>query len=334
MNLPILPVTGVGSFPKPEYVAEAKGLLDLNSRRAVEEFIHKQEAIGVDVLVDGEFYRGDMATDYARALELPIAGWTRSYDNRYWKKGIVDKALERRTPIQLEQFKYAQSLTRKPVKAMLSGPTTLANWNFDGYYGERRKLVHAWAQVIRREAQDLENAGAKYIQIDEPAVAERYWEEDLFRKGLEIVTRGLKKTTYTITHVCYGNYALVYRRFRHLPINQIDIELSNELDLGPKRSEILKLMKRQPLTKHKDVGVGVIDVRPGVPVETLDTVVSRIRTALSIFAPKKELLQRVWIKPDCGFRTTKDPRVAYEKMEVMMRAVEIIRRELGETSNA
>ena len=330
-SLPLLATTGVGSFPKPNYVTESRGHLDSNNRKALGEFILQQEAIGVDVLVDGEFYRGDMATDYARALGLPIADWTRSYDNRFWKKGIVDRALERKAPMQLEQFKCAQSLTCRPVKAMLSGPTTLANWNFDGYYGERKKLIHAWAHIIREEARDLEKAGAKFIQIDEPAIAERYWEENLFREGLEIITRGLKQATYTITHICYGNFSLVYRRLRNLPVDQIDIELSNELDLGVKRSEFLGMMKKQPLTRYKDVGVGVIDVRPGVPVETMDTVVRRIHTALAVFAPNKKLLQRVWIKPDCGFRTTKDPQTAYKKMEVMMQAVRVVRRELGET---
>ena len=123
LTLPLLATTGVGSFPKPDYVTESRGHLDSNNRKAVGEFIQQQEAIDMDVLVDGEFYRGDMATDYARALGLPIADWTRSYDNRFWKKGIVDRALERKEPIQLEQFKCAQGLTSRPVKAMLSGPT-------------------------------------------------------------------------------------------------------------------------------------------------------------------------------------------------------------------
>lgn len=185
MTLPLLPTTGVGSFPKPNYVTGAKGQLDDNSRKATDEFIKRQEALGIDVLVDGEFYRGDMATDYYRALGLPIADWTRSYDNRFWKKGIVDKSLKRMQSIQLEQYNYAQGLTKRPAKAILTGPTTLANWGFNSHYKSRKELVHAWAEVVKEEAQELVKAGAKYLQVDEPAVAERYWETELFKKACE-----------------------------------------------------------------------------------------------------------------------------------------------------
>ncbi len=326
MSLPLLPTTGVGSFPKPDYVTGVRGHLDENSRRATREFIQRQEALGVDVLVDGEFYRGDMATDYYRALGLPIADWTRSYDNRFWKKGIVDRPLRRTESIQLEQFKYAQGVTQKPVKAMLTGPTTLANWGFNSHYKTREELVHSWAQVVREEAVDLVKAGAKYVQVDEPAVAETYWETELFREGLRRVTE--KLGAYTITHVCYGEFPLVYPNMARLPVDQIDIEIASELDLGLERSSLLQMMKKDPLTNYKDVAVGVIDVRPGVGVEDVDTVVKRIRTALEVMAPTDEALRRIWIDPDCGFRTTKNPDIAYKKMEVMMEAVKQVRASL------
>src|SRR3989338_467300 len=204
----LLPTTGVGSFPKPSYLKGAHGVLDEESRRATTDFIRRQEDIGIDVLVDGELYRGDMATDYPRALSLPISDWTRSYGNRFWRKGIVNRDLEWQGPIQTEQFKFAQGLTAKPVKGMLTGPTTLANWNFDSFYNDRERLIFAWAELIRKEVEELEKAGAKYIQIDEPAIAERFWETDLFREGLNRVTQGSK--AYTITHICYGNFDLVY----------------------------------------------------------------------------------------------------------------------------
>jgi len=326
MSLPFLPTTGVGSFPKPDYVVGSIGYLDNNSKRATQEFIRLQEALGIDVLVDGEFYRGDMVTDYVRALGFPLAGWTRSYDNRFWRKGIVDKPLERQGTIQVEQFRYAQGLTKKPVKGMLTGPTTLANWNFDNYYREREALVFAWAEIIRQEAFDLEDSGAKYIQVDEPAIAERHWETDLFKEGLRIVTEGLR--AYTITHVCYGDFPLVYSSLVDLPVDQIDIELSSELDLGLERSHLLRMMKENPLTQYKDVAVGVIDVRPGVAVEDVDTIVRRIYTALEVLAPTDGALRRIWIGPDCGFRTTKDHHVAYLKNKVMVEGTKRVRESL------
>jgi len=326
MRSTLLRTTGVGSFPKPSDITGARGQLDDSSRRATEEFVKRQSELGIDVLVDGEFYRGDMATDYYRSLRLPIADWTRSYDNRFWKKGIVDHPLNRITPIQVDQFKYAQSLTERPVKAMLTGPTTLANWGFNQYYKSREDLVMAWAQVARQEALDLVQSGAKYLQIDEPAVAERFWETELFTTGLRTVTEALN--VYTITHICYGDFPLIYQNMRTLPVDQIDIELACELDLGLERSALLQMIKKDPLTAYKDVGVGVIDVRPGVPVEDLKTVLQRIRTALNILAPTEDMLTRVWIDPDCGFRTTKSPAIAYKKMEVMMEAVRQVRASL------
>src|SRR3989344_7504588 len=156
MTLQILPTTGVGSFPKSEYLKNAKGTLDDTSKKATTEFIKKQEAMGIDVLVDGEIYCGDMATDYGRALGLPIADWTRSYGNRFWKKLIVDKNLAdaEKKPIRQAQFSYAQSQTQKPVKGMLTGPTTLANWGFNNFYKTREELVMAWADIIRQEAEE------------------------------------------------------------------------------------------------------------------------------------------------------------------------------------
>ncbi len=324
----ILPLTSVGSFPKPDYVKGSRGRLDDNSRRATEDFIRRQEEMGFDVLADGEFYRGDMATDYARALGLPVpeeGGWTRSYDNRFWRRGTVDRPLERPGPMQVEQYKYAQSLASRPVKGMLTGPTTLANWNFDNYYGNREDLVFAWADVIRQEALALQEAGAQYIQIDEAAIGERFWEvhDGLSREALERVTQGLH--AYTIAHVCYGEFDLIYPYLKYLPVNQIDIELSVDLDLGLKRSRLLQMMKDDPLTRYKDVAVGVIDIRPDIQVEDRDTVRRRIETAIDILG------KGIWVKPDCGFRTTKDIYVSYGKMGVMSNVVRQLREELQST---
>lgn len=327
MSLPLLPMTGVGSNPKPNYVIVENGRLNETSKRAISEYLKFQESLGIDVLVDSEPYVLDMSTDFAVALGLPLAHWTRSYDNRFWRKGIVDRQLQRAEPIRLNQFEYAQSQTQKPVKGMLTGPTTLANWNFNNYYKTREELVLAWADVIRQEALALEKAGARYIQIDEPAIGERHLERELFAEGLRRVTHGLN--AYTITHICYGDFPLVFSNLKNLPVSQIDIELSSDLDLGLERSDILRMLKEEPLTKYKDVAVGVIDIRANKPVESLDTVVRRIYTALEVLAPNDESLRRIWIDPDCGFRATKDSYIAAEKLRVMAKAVEKVRKDLG-----
>lgn len=325
----LLPTTSVGSFPKPKYVKSPKGFLDENSRKATAEFIKRQEEIGIDVLVDGEFYVEDMETDYGRAFGLPIAGWTEAYFNRFWKKIIVDRKLECKRPIRLEQFVYAQGLTQKPVKGMLTGPGTLASWGFytpASPYKSLEEVLFAFASIINQEALRLQDAGAKYIQIDEPAIAE--WPDDLnsFAEGLRIATNGVKAKK--IMHFCYGDFPKIYDKLLTLPVDQLDIEISNELDAGIKNSRLLSMMKENPLTKYKEVAVGVIDVRPGIPVERVDVIKERIYTALDVLAPTDLLLKRIWIKPDCGFRTTKDIDVSYAKLEAMMDAVRQVRNEL------
>lgn len=322
MSLPLLPTSGVGSWPKKS--SGQKGRLDETSKKETARFIKQQEELGIDVLVDGEFYRGDMATDYGRALALPIADWTRSYGNRFWKKPIVDRPLEKKEALQTEPFVYAQSLTTRPVKGMVTGPTTLANWSLHTYYKKREDRIFAFADIVNFEVKELEKAGAQYIQIDEPAIGEYHWEAELFNEGLKRSREGVK--AYTITHICYGDFKLVYPRLKTLAVDQIDIELANDLDHN---SELLTAMKKDPLTQYKDVAVGVIDIRPDSPVEDTDTVVQRITKAIEVLGPTHDLLQRIWIKPDCGFRTHKNVTTAYAKMKVMTESVNKVREEYG-----
>ena len=326
MTLPLLPTTGVGSFPKPDADKKAKGKLNNRSKQLTQDFIKQQEQLGIDVLVDGEFYRGDMATDYGRVLELPIADWTRSYGNRFWKKPIVDRPLIAKQALQTEPYIYAQSLTTKPVKGMLTGPTTLANWSLHTYYKKREDRILAYADIVNFEAKELQKAGAKYIQVDEPAIGEYHWEAELFNEGLQRALSGIN--AYIIMHICYGDYNLIYSRLKSkdLPVHQVDIELANDLD-RPEQSELITQMKKDPFTQYKDVAVGVIDIRPDAPVEDIDTVVRRIKTAIDVLGPTPDLLQRIWIKPDCGFRTHKNQTTAYAKMKVMTEAVKKVREE-------
>lgn len=323
----LLPTTLVGSASKPSYVKQVRGILDENSKKAILDYVRFQEEVGIDLLVDGEMYRGDMVTDYYRSLGLPISDWTRSYDNRFWKKGIVDKCLEWSTPIQLDQFIYTQNLTSKHVKAMLTGPTTLANWGFDAYYFDRKKLLFAWAEIIKKEALKLREAGAEYIQIDEPAIGERFWEvnQGLFREALEKALKGVK--SYTILHVCYGEFERVYPYLKHLPVNQIHMELSGELD-SKEDSKLLQKIKEDPLTRYKDVAIGVIDVRPNSNVESQELVESRIITALEFLAIDESTLKRIWVSPDCGFRTMKNEKKEREKIKVMCNATESVRKRI------
>ena len=306
--------TSVGSFPKPAYLAKArtqhsKGELKDEALRALEEratkeWISFQEEIGIDVLVDGEQYRGDMATYFAENLGgCEVSGLVRSYGNRYYKKPVVVGELERAGPITVEWWRWAQGLTKRPLKGMLTGPYTMMDWSFNEHYASREDLALAFAKVIHEEARDLERAGAKVIQVDEPALSARSDELDLVVKALGVVTRGL--TAKTITHTCYGNYDAVYPYFNKLPVDQLDLEMSNSgLDL-------LERFRREPL--RKEIAFGVVDVHSHV-IESQDVVRDRIERALEIFPPEK-----LYIDPDCGLKT-RTVEEAQAKLRVMVSA--------------
>jgi len=318
----LLPTTSVGSFPKPEYLKRAraqasrgeikeKKLRELEER-ATREWIHFQDEIGIDILVDGEMYRGDMVTYFAEALKgFEISGFVRSYGNRYYRKPIVVDEVRRAKPVTIEWFQFAQRLTRKPVKGMLTGPYTIMDWSFNEYYADRRQLTLALAEVIHEEAVDLEKAGAQYIQIDEPAISVRPEELPLAIEAMGVVTRGLKAKT--ITHICYGDFGKIYPGLLEIPVDQIDLELSNS------NFDLLALFKKYPFTK--EIGLGVVDVHSHV-IETKEEVKRRIEGALQVFKP-----EQIYVDPDCGLKT-REVDEAKEKLRVMVEAAKELRREL------
>jgi len=315
--------THVGSYPKPPELQRARtrfsrkeisaAALRALEEKATREWILFQESIDLDILVDGEMYRGDMATYFAENLDgAQVSGLVRSYGNRYYKKPLVTGELRRRGPITVDWWRFAQALTTRPVKGMLTGPYTMMDWSFDEHYGSRRDLAMAFARVIREEVLDLERAGAKYIQVDEPALSVRADEMPLVHDALGFVTKGVKAKT--ITHTCFGNYEALYADLARLPVDQVDLEMSNSgLDL-------LDLFRRSPFPK--EVAFGVIDVHTHV-LETKDLVKERIRRALEVLPP-----ERLLIDPDCGLKT-RTVEEAQAKMAVMVAATKEIRAELA-----
>ena len=318
----ILPTTTVGSFPKPEYVTKArfqcsKGQIsesDLKEfeRQATREWIEFQEEIGIDILVDGEMYRGDMVTYFAENFKgFEISGLVRSYGNRYYRKPVAIGQIERLNPITVEWYQFAQGLTKKPVKGMLTGPYTIMDWSFDEFYPSRRDFCLRLAEVIHEEVKDLEDAGAQYIQIDEPALSVRPEELDLAIEAMEIVTKGIKAKT--LTHICYGDFQKIYPKMLELAVDHIDLELSNS------GFDMLELFRKYPFTK--EIGLGVLDVHSH-QVETKDEVKSRIQKALKVI-PK----DKIYVSPDCGLKT-REVEEAKAKLRVMVEATNEIRQSL------
>ena len=318
----VLKTTQVGSLPKPDYLLRARSefargeipreeLRELE-RRATREWVEFQNEIGIDVVVDGEQYRGDMVAFFAEELEgFSRGGLVRSYGNRYYRKPIITGPIRRTHAITVEWWGYARSLTDRPVKGMLTGPYTIRDWSFDEHYDSRRDAVLALAEVIRDEAVALQEAGAEFIQIDEPAVSTRMDELDLAIDALGVVTEPL--TVHTVTHICYGDFHNAYPRMLDLPVDQIDLELTNS------QFDLLDRFTEHPFTKS--IGLGVVDVHSH-RVETVDEVVKAIERTLQVIPP-----ERVFVDPDCGLKT-RTVEEAKDKLRVVVEGARRVRERL------
>jgi 5-methyltetrahydropteroyltriglutamate--homocysteine methyltransferase len=319
LRLPLLPATTVGSFPKLDYLVQArakfaKGAMSSNElrsleKKAIEFWIKTQEEIGLDVLVDGEQYRGDMVAYFAEIMPgFEIGGLVRSYGNRYYHKPIIAGEVKWPGPITVEWWKFAQSLTKRPLKGMLTGPYTVMDWSFNEHYPDRKSATMALAREIRREVEALSEAGAKIIQIDEPATSVRPEELPVMIEAMQILTEGVP--AYFITHMCYGVFELIYPDLLKSPVDNFDLAISNS------RLDLIKIFEKHPFTR--DISVGVVDVHSRV-TEDLETVKGRIRRALEVF-PRES----AWIDPDCGLKT-RTVGEAIAKMKVMVEAVKSFR---------
>jgi 5-methyltetrahydropteroyltriglutamate--homocysteine methyltransferase len=317
--------TTVGSFAKPEWLQRARNRhaagkatdeeLDLLTRQATKEVIDVQAELGLDVFVHGEMERGDMVAYFAENMPGMRPGeLVRSYGNRYYHKPIVVGELAWEAPITVGMWRYAQGLTKKPVKGMLTGPYTMVEWSFDEHYGSRRDAVLGMAKVLHKEAQALAKAGARYIQVDEPAIHTRPEEDfDLAVKAMEIVVKGVDAEFHT--HICYGDVPKIYPGMLRLPVKQIHLAFKNT------NFDLLRLFEGVPFDPSKDLGLGVIDVHDHT-VETVKEVRDGIRQALRLFPPG-----RVWVEPDCGLKT-RTPQEVRDKLRVMVAARDDVLRQV------
>jgi len=314
IELPLLPTTTVGSLPKPPELLAARAKyargsvsqrdLDALSEEAIVFWLRRQEALGLDVLVDGETYRGDMVAYFAEQLDgMELSGLVRSYGNRYYRKPVIRREVRWEQPITVGWWRFAQTHTTKPVKGMVTGPYTLMDWSFDEHYATRRAACLALAHEIHKEVAALAAAGATIIQIDEPALAVRPAELALAIEAARIVTAGVD--AYCVTHACYGAFEAIYPGMLDLPTHNLDLAISHSA------IDWIGVLRRTSFTK--DLSVGVLDVHT-YQVETVGIVEQRIRRALEVVAP-----EALWVTPDCGLKTrTVDEATA--KLRVMVDA--------------
>jgi 5-methyltetrahydropteroyltriglutamate--homocysteine methyltransferase len=319
IDLPMLPTTAVGSFPKPADLAEAragfakgkigeKELMEAE-RRATEFWIRRQEQLGLDVLVDGEMYRGDMVAYFANHFSgFEDGGLVRSYGNRYYHKPIIVDQVKWTGPITVDWWHYAQGLTSKPMKGIVTGPYTMMDWSFNEFYPTRQEACLALAAEVRKEVEALVQAGCKIIQIDEPAISARPEELPLAIRAMETTTRGLN--AYFVTHICYGDFESIYPGMLKLAVDNFDLEMSNsELDM-------LRLFSRGAFTK--DISYGVVDVHTHL-IEDQPAVNERLKKALEVLPAEK-----IWVDPDCGLKT-RTVEQAESKLERVVSAVRVLR---------
>jgi 5-methyltetrahydropteroyltriglutamate--homocysteine methyltransferase len=195
---------------------------------------------------------------------------------------------------------------------MLTGPYTIADWSFDEHYPSRREFVLDLARAIHDEAMDLVAAGAKFVQIDEPAASARMDELPLVAEAMGIVTDGLE--AHAITHICYGDFMRAYPTMLDIPVDQIDLEMTNS------DYDLLERFREVPFTKA--IGLGVVDVHSHRQ-ETVDEVVRGINLALEVLPP-----ERIFVDPDCGLKT-RTVEEAEEKMRAIVEGVRRVREERG-----
>jgi 5-methyltetrahydropteroyltriglutamate--homocysteine methyltransferase len=323
MSDQILLTTTVGSFGKPDYLqkarnANARGKLGESElteleRKATEEWIRRQERLDIDILVDGEMYRGDMVAYFAERLDgFRLGGLVRSYGNRYYHKPIIASPVRRPKPMTVDWFRFAQSLTDRPVKGMLTGPYTLLDWSYNEAYRTRRDAALALAEVVRQEAEDLQAAGARYIQIDEPAIHARPEEIEIAIEAMGVVTQNLDAKT--VSHICYGDFAAIYPKVLELPVDQLDLAMANY------GYRWLELFDRDPFTK--ELAIGIVDVHSH-DTESVATAAEGIRKGLR-HVSKERLLPH----PDCGLKT-RTVEESEEKCRVVVEATKLVRKELA-----
>ncbi|TMC05905.1 MAG: methionine synthase [Chloroflexi bacterium] len=323
MSDQVLLTTTVGSFGKPDYLQKARnanargklGEAELTEleRRATEEWVRRQERLDLDILVDGEMYRGDMVAYFAERLEgFRLGGLVRSYGNRYYHKPIIASPVRRPKPMTVDWFRFTQSLTDRPVKGMLTGPYTLLDWSYNEAYRTRRDAALALAEVVRQEAEDLQAAGARYIQIDEPAIHARPEEIDIAIEAMGVVTQNLRAKT--ISHICYGDFAAIYPKVLDLPVDQLDLAMANY------GYRWLALFDRDRFTK--ELAIGIVDVHSH-ETESVATAAEGIRKGLR-YVSKERLLPH----PDCGLKT-RTVEESEEKCRVVVEATKVVRSELA-----
>jgi 5-methyltetrahydropteroyltriglutamate--homocysteine methyltransferase len=310
LHLPSLPTTTIGSYPQTPAIRKARAALRSGEidaaeyvrrmRSEIAEVIALQEGLGLDVLVHGEPERNDMVQYFAEQLDgffAPQNGWVQSYGSRCVRPPILYGDVSRPAPMSVEWITYAQSLTDKPVKGMLTGPVTILAWSFVRDDQPLAETANQVALAIRDETVDLQSAGVAVIQVDEPALREllplRRADQDAYLRwavgAFRLATSGVEDSTQIHTHLCYSEFGEVIGAIADLDADVTSIEAA--------RSHMEVLDDLNAAGFSNSVGPGVYDIHsPRVP--GADEIAASLRAGLRAVPA-----ERLWVNPDCGLKT-------------------------------
>jgi 5-methyltetrahydropteroyltriglutamate--homocysteine methyltransferase len=333
LKLPLFPTTTIGSFPQTKRIRQARqnyrqGKLSQDKyrivmQREIEDAIRQQERIGLDVLVHGEAERNDMVeyfAEYLSGFAFTRFGWVQSYGSRCVKPPIIYGDVRRQEDITVNWIKFAQSLTDKPVKGMLTGPVTMLNWSFVRDDQPLATTCNQLALALRDEVLALEEAGVSIIQIDEAALREGLplrqseWSDylDWSLNAFRLTANGVQDHTQIHTHMCYSEFNDIIESIAEMDADVITIETS--------RSDMELLDVFESYDYPNEIGPGVYDIHsPNIP--STESILK-----LMHLAQQRIPAARLWINPDCGLKTRQWSEVI-PALENMQQAARILREE-------
>jgi 5-methyltetrahydropteroyltriglutamate--homocysteine methyltransferase len=335
LGLPLLPTTTIGSFPQtPELRALRRkykdGQIDVDVyegklQEIIKDCINRQEKIGLDLLVHGEPERNDMVEYFGEQLDgycFTENGWVQSYGSRCVKPPVIFGDISRPEPMTVKWIQYARSVSSREVKGMLTGPVTMLCWSFVRDDQPRSETCRQLALAIRDEVADLESAGVKAIQIDEPALGEglplRISEQENYLKWavacFRLASTVVRNETQIHTHMCYCDFGKIISSIADLDADVISMEAS--------RSDMELLHTFSRYNYPNEVGPGIYDIHsPRIP--SADEMAELLSRAMMVI-PR----ERLWVNPDCGLKTREWPETE-ASLENMVKAAEITRKKIN-----
>ncbi|RLM89736.1 methionine synthase [Halobellus sp. Atlit-38R] len=318
--------TVVGSYPKPKWLNRVRELsedpeskfdaedLDEAHDDAARLITEEHERAGLDTVVDGEMRREEMVEYFAHRIPgYEFNGPVKVWGHNYFDKPSVVSSVEYDEPWLVDEFEFTSNVATKPVKVPITGPYTLARWSFNEAYEDEEALAYDLADLVNEEIEQLVDAGARYIQIDEPALATTPDDHAIVGESLERIVDGISEDVRIGLHVCYGDYSRIYPEINDFPIDEFDVELCND---GYEQIGVFQEPAFEP-----DLALGVVDVHDA-EVESVEEIKRNIKQGLKVVPP-----ERLTISPDCGVKLL--PReVAYQKIENMVQAAREVEAEL------